>query len=105
MFSRRETLLLAGCLALGVALVTVLILPPLHLLSLHAPPDASGHTAELAPLGVKPGEWLIGLATLLLWFATQMLVREAKATSSAPMRLFKMSISTFEATTHISTSP
>src|SRR6185369_1548321 len=34
--------------------------------------------AEITILGVKPGEWLLGIVTFLLWYATNRLVREGR---------------------------
>jgi hypothetical protein len=47
------------------------------------------HDASEADIfGVKRGEWLIFVATILLWASTQMLVREAKATSRRQLRAY-----------------
>lgn len=36
------------------------------------------HAPEVTILGVKPGEWLLGIVTFLLWYATNRLVRQSK---------------------------
>lgn len=43
---------------------------------------------EVALLGIRPGEWLLGIATLGLWWATLMLVREAKHSSERQQRAY-----------------
>jgi hypothetical protein len=43
---------------------------------------------EVAFFGVKPGEWLIAGATLLLWYATMRLVWDAKAASQRQLRAY-----------------
>jgi hypothetical protein len=44
--------------------------------------------AEFAPLGIKPGEWLLGIATLLLWGATVRLVKGAERTTQQQLRAY-----------------
>jgi hypothetical protein len=46
------------------------------------------NASEVTIFYVKPGEWLIGFVTLLLWISTQLLVREAKATSRRQLRAY-----------------
>jgi hypothetical protein len=48
----------------------------------------SENASEVTIFYVRPGEWLIGFVTLLLWVSTQLLVREAKATSRRQLRAY-----------------
>jgi hypothetical protein len=48
----------------------------------------SENASEITILWIKPGEWLIGGVTFLLWLSTQLLVREAKATSRRQLRAY-----------------
>jgi len=59
--------------------------------------DAAGsqqnqHRGENAPettvLGIKPGEWLLGIVTWMLWFATFRLVKGADETSKRQLRAY-----------------
>jgi len=43
---------------------------------------------EIVFLGIRPGEWLLGVATLGLWLSTQLLVREAKTSSERQQRAY-----------------
>jgi hypothetical protein len=47
---------------------------------------SSEHVAEITILGVKPGEWLLSIATLMLWAATVGLVRGADRTAERQLR-------------------
>jgi hypothetical protein len=42
---------------------------------------AGEHASEITVLGIKPGEWLLGIVTWMLWLATVRLVTEGKLAS------------------------
>jgi hypothetical protein len=44
--------------------------------------------AEVSIFGIKPGEWLLSIVTLMLWGATVGLVRGADKTASAQLRAY-----------------
>ncbi len=46
------------------------------------------HASETTVLGVKPGEWLIGIVTWMLWLATVGLVRGAEKTAERQLRAY-----------------
>jgi hypothetical protein len=46
------------------------------------------HATETTVLGIKPGEWLIGIVTWMLWFATVRLVRGAEETARRQLRAY-----------------
>jgi hypothetical protein len=48
----------------------------------------SGDASEVSILGVKPGEWLLSIATLMLWAATVGLVRSADRTAERQLRAY-----------------
>jgi hypothetical protein len=51
-------------------------------------------------LGIKPGEWFLGVVTLMLWVATTNLVKEAKSTSERQLRAYVyLEIANFKYTT------
>jgi hypothetical protein len=49
---------------------------------------AGEHASEIAPLGIKPGEWLLSIITLMLWGATVGLVRGADKTAEKQLRAY-----------------
>jgi hypothetical protein len=51
--------------------------------------EKGGHNApEVTFLGVKPGEWLLTIATFSLWYATMRLVWDARETSKRQLRAY-----------------
>jgi hypothetical protein len=46
------------------------------------------YASDISILGIKPGEWLIGIVTWLLWLATVNLVREAENTGKRQLRAY-----------------
>jgi hypothetical protein len=48
----------------------------------------SKHVSDVTILGVKPGEWLLSIITLMLWGATVRLVREGKKTAERQLRAY-----------------
>jgi hypothetical protein len=46
------------------------------------------YNSEFVPLGIKPGEWLLSIVTLMLWGATVGLVRSAERTSERQLRAY-----------------
>jgi hypothetical protein len=48
----------------------------------------SENAPEIAPLGIKPGEWLLGIVTWMLWWATTRLVNEGKKASERQLRAY-----------------
>jgi hypothetical protein len=46
------------------------------------------HTAETTILGIKPGEWLLGIVTWMLWLATVRLVTNADKTAERQLRAY-----------------
>lgn len=46
------------------------------------------HVSEITILGVKPGEWLLSIVTLMLWGATVGLVRGAEVTAARQLRAY-----------------
>ncbi|UGA47441.1 hypothetical protein HU230_0015955 [Bradyrhizobium quebecense] len=62
-----------------------------------APVDATGeqkdqhggeHASEVTVLGIKPGEWLLGIVTWMLWLATARLVANADKTAARQLRAY-----------------
>lgn len=62
-----------------------------------APVDATGeqkdqhggeHASEVMVLGIKPGEWLLGIVTWMLWLATARLVTNADKNSERQLRAY-----------------
>jgi hypothetical protein len=54
----------------------------------HELTQATNHEQELTILGIKPGEWLLSIATLMLWAATVKLVRGADKTAEKQLRAY-----------------
>jgi hypothetical protein len=50
------------------------------------------HPTEVTILGIKPGEWLLSIVTLMLWGATVRLVRSAEEASAEQSRDMKASV-------------
>src|SRR6266702_8295617 len=48
----------------------------------------SHNASEITFLGVKPGEWLLVVATFALWYATMRLVWDARETSKRQLRAY-----------------
>jgi hypothetical protein len=48
----------------------------------------SENTSEIAPLGIKPGEWLLSVVTLMLWGATVRLVRGSEKAAQQQLRAY-----------------
>jgi hypothetical protein len=46
------------------------------------------NAAEISILGIKPGEWLLSIVTLMLWGATVGLVRSAERTAERQLRAY-----------------
>jgi hypothetical protein len=46
------------------------------------------NTSEVTILGIKPGEWLLGIVTWMLWLATVRLVQGADKTSERQLRAY-----------------
>jgi hypothetical protein len=46
------------------------------------------HAPEVTILGIKPGEWLLGIVTWMLWYATMRLVSGADNTSKRQLRAY-----------------
>jgi hypothetical protein len=46
------------------------------------------HAGETTILGIKPGEWLLGIVTWMLWFATVRLVRGSDKTAERQLRAY-----------------
>jgi hypothetical protein len=44
--------------------------------------------SEIAPLGIKPGEWLLSFVTLMLWGATVRLIRGSERTAQRQLRAY-----------------
>jgi len=42
--------------------------------------------SDIAVLGVKPGEWLLSIVTLMLWWATVRLVKESRRTAEESIK-------------------
>lgn len=50
--------------------------------------NGSEHASETTILSIKPGEWLIGIITWMLWYATFKLVRGADRTAERQLRAY-----------------
>lgn len=46
------------------------------------------HASEVTILGIKPGEWLLSIVTLMLWGATVRMVRSADRTAERQLRAY-----------------
>lgn len=57
------------------------------------PKQAGGHSDTYEIYGVKPGEFLLFLATVGLWYATARLVRDAKQTAERQLRAYVVVVS------------
>jgi hypothetical protein len=69
-------LLWALIVALAIALLVVL------------PSPYSQLALDVSILGIKPGEWLIGIVTWMLWYATRRLVTGADRTAERQLRAY-----------------
>jgi len=71
----------ATIVALAVTLIAVLLPHPVSELTSHS-------NSELTIVGVKPGEWLVGIVTWMLWAATSRLVKGADRTAERQLRAY-----------------
>ncbi len=60
--------------------------------------QGGSHTAELTILGVRPGEWLLGIVTFLLWYAINKLVREVRKASKTQSAVAENTLRTMQDT-------
>jgi hypothetical protein len=53
-----------------------------------SPSSYSQQALDVSILGIKPGEWLIGIVTWMLWYATGRLVTGADRTAERQLRAY-----------------
>ncbi|WLA47618.1 hypothetical protein QIH80_39215 [Bradyrhizobium elkanii] len=62
--------------------------PPISAASEQKNQHGGEHTPEVTVLGIKPGEWLLGIVTWMLWLATARLVTNADKTAERQLRAY-----------------